>query len=227
MAANSEVEGVAASAAGRRDPAVRAAVEQGLVGGGEEAEPLVCLLDVAGIRASAAALTGAFAAALAPGTPVLHAFAVKAAPLVPVLRLLADAGLGCEVASPGELALARAAGVPAERTVLDSPAKTPAELREALALGIAVNADNPQELARLDGLVGRAATPPRPRSAYGSTRRPGQAPSAPCPRPPPPRSSGSPCATRARAPGSYAPTWTGRGSPGCTSTRAPRACPWP
>ncbi|MFD4869682.1 diaminopimelate decarboxylase [Streptomyces sp. NPDC058412] len=141
-------------AAARRDLAVRAAVEQGLVGGADSAEPLTCLLDTAGIRSSAAALTSAFADALAPGTPVLHAFAVKAAPLVPVLRLLADAGLGCEVASPGELALARAAGVPAGRTVLDSPAKTVAELREALALGIAVNADNPQELERLDALVG-------------------------------------------------------------------------
>lgn len=62
------------------------------------------------------------------------------------------------MASPGELALARAAGVPAERTVLDSPAKTEAELREALALGIAVNADNAQELERLDALM--AAGPP-------------------------------------------------------------------
>jgi diaminopimelate decarboxylase len=48
--------------------------------------------------------------------------------------------------------------VPAGRTVLDSPAKTPAELREALALGIAVNADNPQELDRLDALVRTRAT---------------------------------------------------------------------
>ncbi|WP_329384717.1 diaminopimelate decarboxylase [Streptomyces sp. NBC_01351] len=139
-----------------RDLVVRAAVAQGLL----DSEPVACLLDTAGIRASAAALTGAFAAAVAPGTPVLHAFAVKAAPLVPVLRLLADAGLGCEVASPGELALARAAGLPAGRIVLDSPAKTEGELREALALGIAVNADNRQELERLDALVGSAPTPP-------------------------------------------------------------------
>ncbi|MCX5013582.1 diaminopimelate decarboxylase [Streptomyces sp. NBC_00555] len=154
MAADMDTRGAAA----RRDLAVRAAVEQGLVGDAEGAEPLVCLLDTAGIRASAAALTAAFAAALAPGTPVLHAFAVKAAPLVPVLRLLAGAGLGCEVAGPGELELARAAGVEAERTVLDSPAKTAAELREALALGIAVNADNRQELERLDALVAAAPT---------------------------------------------------------------------
>ncbi|MYU20929.1 diaminopimelate decarboxylase [Streptomyces sp. SID8352] len=136
--------------AARRDAAVRAAVERGLLGPGA---PLAGLLDVTGIRESAAALREAFAAVAAPGTPVLHAFAVKAAPLVPVVRLLAAEGIGAEVASPGELALARAAGVPAGRTVLDSPAKTPEELREALALGVAVNADNPQELRRLDALV--------------------------------------------------------------------------
>ncbi|MFE1954835.1 diaminopimelate decarboxylase [Streptomyces sp. NPDC059524] len=139
----------------RRDQAVRAAVEQGLVG---PATPVAGLLDVTGIRASAAALHAAFDAVTAPGTPVLHAFAVKATPLVPVLRLLREAGIGAEVASPGELALARAAGMPPARTVLDSPAKTPAELREALALGIAVNADNPEELARLDALVTSAPT---------------------------------------------------------------------
>ncbi|MFG2117165.1 diaminopimelate decarboxylase [Streptomyces sp. NPDC048718] len=140
-----------------RDRAVRAAVAQGLL---SASEPVVALLDTVGIRASAAALTSAFAAVT--DAPVLHAFAVKAAPLVPVLRLLYEAGLGAEVASPGELALARAAGVPPSRTVLDSPAKTRDELRQALALGIAVNADNFQELARLDALVRdtAAAVPP-------------------------------------------------------------------
>ncbi|MEU0334250.1 diaminopimelate decarboxylase [Streptomyces sp. NPDC006193] len=137
--------------AGRRDRAVRAAVGQGLLG---PDCAVAALLDVTGIRRSAAELRAAFGAVLPAGTPVLHAFAVKATPLVPVLRLLHEAGVGAEAASPGELALVRAAGVPAARTVLDSPAKTPAELREALALGVAVNVDNPQELGRLDALVG-------------------------------------------------------------------------
>ncbi|MFI6083697.1 diaminopimelate decarboxylase [Streptomyces sp. NPDC051217] len=145
----------AREAATRRDLAVRAAVERGLL---TEADPIVALLDVAGIRASVAALHAAFAAVTAPDTRVLHAFAVKAAPLVPVLRLLRDEGVGAEVASPGELGIARAAAIPPERTVLDSPAKTPAELREALSLGIAVNADNPQELTRLDALQRSAPT---------------------------------------------------------------------
>ncbi|MCG8967176.1 diaminopimelate decarboxylase [Streptomyces sp. CL12-4] len=156
MGTSGELDGIDAERAARRDQAVRAAVEQGLLG---PDAPIVGLLDVAGIRESAAALRAAFEAVTAPGTPVLHAFAVKATPLVPVLRLLHEEGVGAEVASPGELALARAAGVPAERTVLDSPAKTPGELREALALGIAVNADNPQELGRLDALM--AAGPSR------------------------------------------------------------------
>ncbi|KAB2973139.1 diaminopimelate decarboxylase [Streptomyces sp. SS1-1] len=147
--------------AARRDEAVRAAVEQGLI---SPDSPVVGLLDVTGIRESAAALRAAFDAVTAPGTPVLHAFAVKACPLVPVLRLLGEEGIGAEVASPGELALARAAGLRPEATVLDSPAKTPAELRQALALGIAVNADNPQELKRLDALM-------RPHGPGGTTPR--------------------------------------------------------
>lgn len=143
--------------AARRDSAVRAAVEQGLVG---PQTPIVGLLDVTGIRAAAAALRAAFAVVVPPGTPVLHAFAVKATPLVPVLGLLHEAGIGAEVASPGELALARAAGIPVRDTVLDSPAKTVEELREALSLGIALNADNPQELDRLDALVHAAGGTP-------------------------------------------------------------------
>ncbi|MFC8867669.1 diaminopimelate decarboxylase [Streptomyces sp. NPDC057148] len=145
-----DLGGTDAERAARRAEAVRAAVEQGLLG---PDAPIVGLLDVAGIRESAAALRAAFDAVTAPGTAVLHAFAVKATPLVPVVRLLHEEGIGAEVASPGELALARAAGVPPERTVLDSPAKTRGELREALALDIAVNADNPQELARIDALM--------------------------------------------------------------------------
>ncbi len=133
--------------AARRARALRAAVGRGLV---DDDRPVVGLLDVAGIRGSAAGLRAAFAT---PGVRITHTFAVKAASLVPVLRLLRDEGVGCEVASPGELALARAAGVPASLTVLDSPAKTAGELRDALAAGIAVNVDNPEELARVDALV--------------------------------------------------------------------------
>ncbi|MEW2219086.1 diaminopimelate decarboxylase [Streptomyces sp. NPDC006990] len=145
----------------RRQEAVRAAVREELLG---PETPVVALLDVKGIRESARQLHAAFAGP----SPVLHTFAVKAASLVPVLELLAEEQIGAEVASPGELALARAAGVPAARTVLDSPAKTPAELRDALETGVAVNADNPQELSRLDALVaGRTAAGQAPGAPLG------------------------------------------------------------
>ncbi|MEO3750313.1 diaminopimelate decarboxylase [Streptomyces sp. B6B3] len=134
----------------RRDQAVRAAVAQQLL---DDDRPVAALLDIQGVRDAAAALHAAFDEVTAPGQEVLHTFAVKAGSLVPVLRLLDGLDIGCEVASPGELALARAAGLTPDRIVLDSPAKTRAELREALALGVALNVDNPQELARLDALV--------------------------------------------------------------------------
>ncbi|MEU9360354.1 diaminopimelate decarboxylase [Streptomyces sp. NPDC048301] len=124
---------------------IRRAVSAGLLG---EEQPVAGFLDTDGIRASVRSLDAAFAHA----PDVLHTFAVKAASLVPVLRLLAGLGMGCEVASPGELRLALDAGVPPARIVLDSPAKTPREISEALALGVAVNADNLGELRRIDAL---------------------------------------------------------------------------
>ncbi|MFD6362131.1 diaminopimelate decarboxylase, partial [Streptomyces roseolus] len=124
---------------------LRQALSQGVLG---EDRPVAGFVDVQGVRDSVAALHEAFAHV----PDVLHAFAVKAAPLVPVLRLLADAGMGCETASPGETRLALAAGFAPDRIVLDSPAKTRTEIREALTLGIALNADNLAELERVDAL---------------------------------------------------------------------------
>ncbi|MDT0319579.1 type III PLP-dependent enzyme domain-containing protein [Streptomyces millisiae] len=139
--------------AARRELAVRAALDRRPL---TDEQPLAALLDLDGVQRTAGALHAAFDAVTAPGQRVLHTLAVKACSLVPVLRLLDGLGVGCEVASPGELALARAAGVAADRVVLDSPAKTPTELRQALALGVALNADNPQELDRIDALRAEA-----------------------------------------------------------------------
>ncbi|MFH8884344.1 diaminopimelate decarboxylase [Streptomyces californicus] len=129
----------------RFDAVVRAAVEQGLLG---ERGEVAGFVDTEGVRGSVAALHAAFSGA--PG--VLHTFAAKACSLIPVLRLLADRGMGCEVASPGELRLALDAGFAAARIVLDSPAKTREEIRSALALGVSVNADSLDELRRIDAL---------------------------------------------------------------------------
>ncbi|MEL5959206.1 diaminopimelate decarboxylase [Streptomyces sp. CLV115] len=138
----------------RRTAALARAVEDGLLG---PHSPVVGLLDVDGVLAAVDALNEAFAGP----APVQHTFAAKACGLVPVLRLLADAGMGCEVASPGELEQALAAGFRYDRLVFDSPAKTVGELKFALAHGIAINLDNFQELARVDRLLaGREAAGP-------------------------------------------------------------------
>jgi diaminopimelate decarboxylase len=89
----------------------------------------------------------------------LHAVAVKANPLVEVLKVLVQSGAGLEVASSGELALALAAGCPADRVVLDSPAKTEGELREALQLGVRINANSLAELDRIEQIAGRPRGP--------------------------------------------------------------------
>lgn len=82
----------------------------------------------------------------------LHAFAIKANPVVPLLRRLVDRGLGLEAASFEEVALGLAAGCPPERLVFDGPAKTRAELAEALRLGVLVNVDHFDELERVAAL---------------------------------------------------------------------------
>ncbi|MFF5859272.1 diaminopimelate decarboxylase [Streptomyces sp. NPDC012751] len=137
-------------AAVRREHILKEAVRQGLLD--PERSPLAGFVDLDGVAATVRALREAFPGA--PGLPdVTHTFAAKANCLVPVLRELEGHGMGCEVATAGELARALAAGFPADRIVFDSPAKSRAELERALALGVAVNADSFQELERIDGLL--------------------------------------------------------------------------
>ncbi|MEV5435601.1 diaminopimelate decarboxylase [Streptomyces sp. NPDC052682] len=134
-------------AAARREHILRAAVRQGLLD--PERALLAGFVDLDGVARTVRTLRDAFPGSLC----VLHAFAAKANCLVPVLAELEQLGMGCEVATGGELARALAAGFDADRIVFDSPAKTRAELEWALGLGVAVNADNFQELTRIDALV--------------------------------------------------------------------------
>lgn len=134
-------------AAQRRERILTAAIRQRLIDPDDAL--LAGFVDLDGVADSVAALQQAF-----PGSvSVLHAFAAKANPLVPLLEELRGLGMGCEVASAGELGQALAAGFAPEQIVFDSPAKTPAELRQALELGVAVNADNFQELDRIGNLL--------------------------------------------------------------------------
>ena len=65
----------------------------------------------------------------APEALVLYS--VKAFPNVALLRLFAEEGLGADVSTLGELAYARAAGVPGERIVVHGNNKSDEELRAA------------------------------------------------------------------------------------------------
>ncbi|HSJ00689.1 MAG TPA: diaminopimelate decarboxylase [Patescibacteria group bacterium] len=96
---------------------------------------------------AAAAAAHAWRDAL-PGA--LVAYAVKANPDPALLRRLADDGFGFEVVGPIELALARRAGAPPERIVVNGVGQTDADLADALATGALVNAES---LGALDALL--------------------------------------------------------------------------
>ena len=93
-----------------------------------------------------------FRAALAahhdgPGEVV---FASKAFPCTAVLRVFAEEGLGCDVASGGELHLALRAGFAPERIYLHGNAKSEAELRMAVEAGVGwIVLDNADDVAKL------------------------------------------------------------------------------
>ena len=76
------------------------------------------------------------------------AFGSKAFPNVAVLRVLAEAGIGADVASPGELAFARAAGLTGPRLVVHGNNKPDELLREAARAQAVVVLDGEDEAAR-------------------------------------------------------------------------------
>ena len=82
-------------------------------------------------------------------------FASKAFPCTAVLRVFAEEGLGCDVASGGELHLALRAGFDPARLYLHGNAKSQAELEMALETGVGtVVLDNELDADRLAALGG-------------------------------------------------------------------------
>ena len=81
-------------------------------------------------------------------------FASKAFPCTAVYRLMADEGIGVDVAGAGELAMALAGGVDPVRIVMHGNAKTTAELRMAVEAGVGlIVIDNTDDIDRLEQLV--------------------------------------------------------------------------
>jgi diaminopimelate decarboxylase len=109
------------------------------------------LVEEEALRAAARAYTRAF-----PGAgprPSVH-FASKAFPCPGVIQVFAEEGLGCDVASDGELALALAGGMAPERILMHGNAKTDGELAAALDAGVGlIVVDSLDELSRLERLV--------------------------------------------------------------------------
>lgn len=104
------------------------------------------------LRQQCRAFTGAFTSRY---QNTMVAYASKAYAGLAILKLIAEEGLGLDVVSGGELAIARAAGFPIDRVHLHGNNKAPAELREALAAGIGrIVVDNLDELALLDQIAG-------------------------------------------------------------------------
>src|SRR5207244_142059 len=110
--------------------------------------------DEADIRARCRAYRSAFGDGVA--------YASKAFLCVAMARLVHEEGLHLDVASGGELYVARAAGFPPDRIVFHGNNKSTAELRSALEAGVGrIAVDSADELERLEALVGGGLPAPR------------------------------------------------------------------
>lgn len=105
---------------------------------------------------SASAIRGRICAlqAALQGLDTLVCYAVKANANLAILALMADAGLGADIVSAGELQRSLRAGIPAERIVFSGVAKSADEIGDGLAAGIArFNVESRDELNSLQGLA--------------------------------------------------------------------------
>jgi diaminopimelate decarboxylase len=81
-------------------------------------------------------------------------YALKANDALAVVRTLSSLGAGADVVSEGELAIARAAGVPAQKIVFAGVGKSRGEMEAGLAAGILqFNVESLPELEALDALA--------------------------------------------------------------------------
>ncbi|WNL46866.1 diaminopimelate decarboxylase [Dyella sp. BiH032] len=89
-------------------------------------------------------------------------YAIKANSNVAILQLMAEAGVGADIVSSGELWRALHAGIPAERIVFSGVGKTAGEIAEALAAGIQrFNLESADELDMLQTLAEELGTTAR------------------------------------------------------------------
>lgn len=83
-------------------------------------------------------------------------YSIKANPNPSVVRVLVEAGAGCEIASGGEYLRARAAGCAPENIVFAGPGKGEAELEHVVSAGIReIHVESEDEIARLGAICAR------------------------------------------------------------------------
>ena len=95
-----------------------------------------------------------------PARLAIH-YAVKANPFEPVLRHLAPLVDGFDIASGGELAIVRGAGVDPARVSFAGPGKRDAELEAAIVAGVTLNCESAGEADRALAIAARLGRAPR------------------------------------------------------------------
>jgi diaminopimelate decarboxylase len=123
---------------------LQSAIEAGYL---DDDQVLAAFVDTTGLSSTVSSLRQAFPAHFT------HTFAAKANTMSSALSLVKKLGMGCEVASPGELEQALRAGFEASSIVYDEPVKTMHVLRRVLEQGIGLNIDNFQEYERIQSLL--------------------------------------------------------------------------
>jgi len=95
-----------------------------------------------------------------PPRIALH-YAVKANPYGPILETMAGLVDGFDIASGGELAMVRAAGIDPARVSFAGPGKRDAELEAAIAAGVTLNLESEGEAERALAIANRLGRIPR------------------------------------------------------------------
>ena len=88
-------------------------------------------------------------------------YAIKANSFEPVLKLMATLVDGLDIASGGELALVRQAGIDTARVSFAGPGKRDSELEAAIAAGVTLNLESEREAARALAIAERLGVTPR------------------------------------------------------------------
>ena len=144
-------------------PAGFVALEGELAIDGQRASELVARAGDTPLFVYSGAMIAARVARLRAAMPerlAIH-YAVKANPYALLLELMAGVVDGFDIASGGELAMVRAAGIAPDRVSFAGPGKRDAELEAAIVLGVTLNLESPGEAARALAIAERLGVVPR------------------------------------------------------------------